>query len=581
MYQKNGKSLFKLSALALAVAGTAFVAGCSDDDDNSSSGEEGALDSESQQLTRLATVPLGAEVTGLFLSDEGDLFFNSQHPSDSNTAQDADGKDFSAAAVGVVRNADFSDPNLQFNALSLPADGAEKELVRTAVGSYDVLAQNGDTWAGAPTGGMGAINSMDDSQTLKVSNDPDFNAFISTGTGEGYLYTNWEDRPGGMSRMKIRKDETGNWSVVDNDVMMVDFGAVSGTWVNCFGTLSPWGNPLTSEELYFDNTADWNNPNYQYISDNERLQDYLGGTYPNPYDYGYIVEITDPTAATPIPVKLRALGRFSHENAVVMPDEKTVYLSDDGTGTVFFKFIADNAGDLTSGTLYAAKATQDDTSDPTVAGFDIDWIELASGDNATIESWIADYDGIDQSDYTDGSTSYISDAEINNWAEGKLNRDLDNDGTVEDDSFGDDRVAFLESRKAAAALGATAEFRKMEGVNINLEGAKDGSVPFAYMAMANFNKTMGDDQGDIQLDATNGDCGVVYQMPLTASFDITRMVPAIVGGPYDENATVNNCSADNISEPDNLLVLRDGRVLIGEDTGEHENNMLWLFDPEA
>ncbi|AOY86975.1 cell surface protein [Marinobacter salinus] len=579
MYQKNGKSLFKLSALALAIAGTAFVAGCSDDD-NDSSTQASAFDSDNQKLTRLATVPLGSEVTGLFLSEEGDLFFNVQHPSDSNMTEDADGNVFSAAAVGVIRSADFAASDLGFNELSMPATAEEKELVRTAIGSYDVLAQNGDAWAGAPTGGMGAINTLDGTATIKVSNDPDFNAFISTGAGEGYLFTNWEDRPGGMSRMKIRKDDNGNWNVVDNDVMMIDFGTVAGTWVNCFGTLSPWGNPLTSEELYFDATADWNNSNYNYISDVEALETYLG-EYPNPYNYGYIVEITEPTAATPVPVKMRALGRFSHENAVVMPDEKTVYLSDDGTGTVFFKFIADTAGDLTSGTLYAAKATQDGSNDPAVAGFDLEWVELASGDNATIESWVAEYDGIDQTDFVDGSTSYISDAEINNWAEGKLNQDLDGDGTVEDDTFGDDRVAFLESRKAAAALGATAEFRKMEGVNINLEGAADGSVPFAYMAMANFNATMGDDQGDILLDATNGDCGVVYQMPLSPTFDITRMVPAIVGGPYDENATVNNCSADNISEPDNVLVLRDGRVLIGEDTGEHENNMLWLFDPEA
>ncbi len=580
MYQKNGKSLFKLSALAVAIAGTAFVAGCSDDDDNSPA-QASTFDSDTQKLTRLATVPLGAEVTGLFQTEKGDLFFNVQHPSDSNTAQDADGNVFSAAAVGVVRDADFSAVDMGFDELAMPADGEEKELVRMAIGSYDVLAQNGDTWAGAPTGGMGAINTMDGTKTLKVSNDPDFNAFISTGTGEGYLFTNWEDRPGGMSRMKVRKGDSGDWNVVDNDVMMIDFSDVAGTWVNCFGTLSPWGTPLTSEELYFDNTADWNNPNYQYIKDNERLQEYLGGTYPNPYDYGYIVEITDPSAAKPVPVKLRAMGRFSHENAVVMPDEKTAYMSDDGTDTVFFKFVADTAGDLTSGTLYAAKATQDGSNDPAVAGFDIEWIELASGDNTTIETWVADYDGIDQADFVDGSTNYISDDEINNWAEGKLNQDLDGDGTVEDDSFGDDRVAFFESRKAAAALGATNEFRKMEGVNINQAGAKDGSVPYAYMAMANFNKGMGDDQGDIQLDATDGDCGVVYQMPLTSTFDIARMEPAIVGGPYDADATVNNCSADNISEPDNVLVLRDGRVLIGEDTGEHENNMLWLFDPEA
>lgn len=579
MYQKNGKSLFKLSALALAIAGTALVAGCSDDDDDTS--QTSSYDSDNQALTRLATVPVGAEVTGLFLSQEGDLFFNVQHPSDSNTAEDSDGNVFSAAAVGVVRGVDFAAADLGFDQLTLPQTDEEKQLVRTAIGSYDVLAQNGDAWASAPMGGIGAINARDGSATIKVSNDPDFNAFVSTGAGEGYLFTNWEDRPGGMSRMKIRKDATGDWHVVDNDVMMIDFGDVAGTWVNCFGTLSPWGTPLTSEELYFDTTADWNNPGYRYIGDVERLQDYLGGTYPNPYDYGYIVEITEPTAANPVPVKLRALGRFSHENAVVMPDEKTVYLSDDGTGTVFFKFVADSAGDLTSGTLYAAKVTQDATDDPAAAGFDIQWLELASGDNATIETWVRAYDGIDQTDFVDGATSYISDQEINDWAESKLNQDLDGDTVIAANPFGDDRVAFLESRKAAKALGATAEFRKMEGININLEGARDGSVPYAYMAMANFNSTMGDDQGDIQLDDTHGDCGVVYRMRLSDTFDIARMEPAIVGGPYDASATVNNCSADNISEPDNLLVLRDGRVLIGEDTGEHENNMLWLFDPDA
>lgn len=565
MYQKNGKSVFKLSALAMAVAGVALVAGCSDDDDNNSAAS--SFDTDSQALTRMATVPLGAEVTGLFLTEEGDLFFNVQHPSDSNTTADDNGNVFSAAAVGVVEDADLSADGFGFNALAAPSTTEEKELVRTAVGSYKVLAQNGDSWAGAPVGGMGAIVATDAAKTvIKVSNDPDFNAFVSTGAGEGYLFTNWEDRPGGMSRMKVRKNDAGEWNVVDNDVMMIDFGAVGGTWVNCFGTLSPWGNPLTSEELYFDNTSDWNNPNYNYFYQAEDLKTYLDGTFPNPYDYGYIVEITNPTAATPTPVKMHAMGRFSHENSVVMPDEKTVYLSDDGTGTVFFKFVADTAGDLTAGTLYAAKATQDASSDPAVAGFDIQWIELAHGTNADIEGWISDYDGIDETDYVDGQTSYISDADVADWAAGNA---------------ADDRVAFLETRKAAEALGATAEFRKMEGVNINLESAKDGSVPYAYMAMSSYDKTMADDMGDIQLDGTNGSCGVVYQMKLDASFDISRMEPVIVGGAYDGAATANQCDVDNISNPDNLLVLKDGRVVIGEDTGNHENNTVWLFDPEA
>src|SRR5690606_40840621 len=116
----------------------------------------------------------------------------------------------------------------------------------------------------------------------------------------------------------------------------------------------------------FDDTIDWNNENYPYYGQAQDLADYLAGeintdynaTFPNPYDYGYIVEITDPTGA-PTPVKHFTLGRYSHENAVVMPDQKTVYMSDDGGGVILFKFVADAAGDLSSGTLYAAAVQQD------------------------------------------------------------------------------------------------------------------------------------------------------------------------------------------------------------------------------
>jgi hypothetical protein len=35
---------------------------------------------------------------------------------------------------------------------------------------------------------------------------------------------------------------------------------------------------------------------------------------------------------------------------------------------------------------------------------------------------------------------------------------------------------------------------------------------------------------------------------------------------------------NNLAGPDNLLVLDDGRVLVGEDTNKHENNMVWLWE---
>jgi hypothetical protein len=63
--------------------------------------------------------------------------------------------------------------------------------------------------------------------------------------------------------------------------------------------------------------------------------------------------------------------------------------------------------------------------------------------------------------------------------------------------------------------------------------------------------------------------------------DVAAMVPAIVGGPYFGDRAVNECDVNNISNPDNLVIMNDGRVLIGEDTGNHENNMIWLFNDPA
>lgn len=493
-------------------------------------------------LTRVATVPLGAEITGMFLSGD-DLFFNVQHPwKDLGTA-------FSRATVGVVANADFG-----AGESPLP-EGADKRVVVTSLGSYQILFQHGDF------GVLGSIRGVDGE--IKVSNDPDFNAFVPTGAGEGYLFTNWEDRPGGMSRVRLTRAEDGTWAAMAEDATMLDFMPVQGTWVNCFGTLSPWGTPLSSEELYFDSTRHWNEPGYDYVGDVETLETYLGA-YPNPYRYGYIVEITDPAGAAS-PVKRVAMGRSSHENAVVMPDRKTVYLSDDGTNVVFYKFVADVAGDLSAGTLFAAKITQE-AAPGTPAGeasLAVRWIELAHGTQQQVERWIAEYDGITQDDFVAGANSYISDAEIEAWARGE---------------GADDRAAFLESRKAAAARGATAEFRKMEGMNINLAAVADGSAPYMYMSMSEVSKGMTDDRGDIRL--AENRCGVVYEMQLDADFNVSTMVPAVVGGPYDRNAEANACAVDGISNPDNIVVLPDGRVLIGEDTGSHENNAMWLYTPD-
>lgn len=535
-----------------------------DPGDMGNPGEDGDDLTALPALIRLATTPEAAELTGMEKTDNGEFFFNVQHPATSLPGDEG------LAAVGAWNGVDLDTLDPRMMSLAVPTKGTpDAQTTKVAAGTYQVLGREGATYGGALPNGLGAMVAADGVTTIKQSNNPDFNAFIPTsGDGStGMLFTAWEDRPGGVSRLALSKQGDGSWSVTG--ALDVDFSDVNGTIINCFGSTTPWGTPMTAEENYeAENTARWNDATYSggypNYADVQKIQDYLGGTFPNPYDYGYIVEITNPTG-TPTPVKHFTMGRVAHENPIVMPDRKTVYLTDDGGFKGFYKFIADTAGDLSEGTLYAAKVKQDATKDPAKAGFNISWIELAHASNADIETWVRAYDGIDETDFVSVSdTSYITQQEVDDWAAG---------------TAADDRVAFLETLRAAKAKGATVEFNKMEGININFAGAASGSIPFMYVAMADVTGSMSDGIGDINVTANR--CGIVYRFGLTPTYDVIRMDPVVVGGAYDSAATPDRCDVEGIAQPDNIVVMDDGRVLIGEDTSNHNNNMLWVWNPAA
>ena len=77
------------------------------------------------------------------------------------------------------------------------------------------------------------------------------------------------------------------------------------------------------------------------------------------------------------------MGRLSYEMSRVMDDGKTVYSGDDGTGVILAKFVADEAGDLSRGTLYAAKVTQKEDG-----SFSIEWIELGRSTDGDVHDSI-------------------------------------------------------------------------------------------------------------------------------------------------------------------------------------------------
>jgi len=604
---------FKLSALAISLA--VGLSACDGDDGKDgqagdagiqglvgTDGADGINGQSAPVLTRLATVPTGAEVTGAFLTEEGDLFFNVQHPSDANTmTEGVNNKPYNKGTVGVLRGVNFN--NLPKTIVNSPVPDTEEErqVVVSALGEYQIIGQTNDTFADLGekglAGGLGVHYGIISGDKIIENNAPDFNGYVSTGEGEGYLFTNWESYPGGVSRMKIEKDEFGSWSVAE--AMMVDFDSVGGTAANCFGSVSPWGTPLSSEEWIVRSTVDsttdasWNDP---ANTSTDNLEALTAPDFPNPYRYGYTVEITNATSDKPVPVKHYTIGRYEHENSTVMPDRRTVYSSQDDTGGVLFKFVADADEDLSSGTIYGAKLVQDaGSTEPATTGFDVTWVEIASGDNATIEAWISEYDGIDTSDYVDGETSYMTLADVQAWANGDANYPSVADGgsAVTAGQAMDDRSAFLESRQAAKMKGATAEWRKLEGISINHDRAleavggveaianEDVTAAYMYMGIADLDNTLIDDEGDIQLSARVKDCGGVYRAKLEENYNLARIEPVVMGGTYRSSLTgALRCDVEQLSQPDNVIVMRDGRIIIGED-GFQENNTLWMYDPKS
>jgi uncharacterized protein len=187
---------------------------------------------------------------------------------------------------------------------------------------------------------------------------------------------------GSMTIIPVRWDDSDNWSIdpdpkLGDTVRSVDFTPVGWTGFNCGGTFLTNGHYLTGEEVFnaMDNDTsinrssggkkvvtrfDLNNPEVGYRNGRYTIpKDYpeFGGQEIAFHDnFGYMVEV-DAVNARAVR-KMYHMGRFSHESAIVMPDNKTVYLTDDYEPAVLYKYVADRAGVLVPGNLYAFR--QDD-----------------------------------------------------------------------------------------------------------------------------------------------------------------------------------------------------------------------------
>lgn len=505
-----------------------------------------------------------------------------------------------SAAVAVASSARAG--TIAFTEVPVPtSDAARRQIVaspsavvdgkRVGIGFHTIL-RSGDRVGRLKPGIFGQLidkagNPLKAADgSLYQSNDNDFSSLLRGRHGQIFMVSHFESRPAAMYLTELEQKRNGE--IVPLRTRPLDFSQVNGGWVHCAGSVTPWNTHLGSEE-YEPDAKQWRDG---AISEyNAAMAAYFGvapeyaGAALNPYDYGYPVEVTVDSFDEAQVVKRHAMGRMALELAYVMPDNRTAYLSDDGTNVGLYRFVADREGDLSAGTLWAARWNQRSSTGTGAAK--LSWINLGHASEEEVRTWIAQFTFADLFDEVvpaggicaPGYTSINAGHEVAAQQCLRL-KDINGDGAVD---ASDEAIASrLETRRWAAMEGATTEFRKMEGITFNRDARQ------LYIAMSEIGKGMEDNKGsdvggpnNIRLNKNL--CGAVYALNVDGNFAALDMAGLVAGTPKSYPAgdpfAGNTCDVNGIANPDNITYLPGyGTLIIGEDTGSgHKNDAIWSY----
>jgi len=426
-----------------------------------------------------------------------------------------------------------------------------------------------------------------------VSDVPDGNTLIMDEQGQIYLMSHFEyvskdstgkslfrNYPMFSAITSLQQQRDGNLKVSAFDKHQ--YRETGGIWTPCLATATAWGTVLSDEEFEPDARL-WamGRPGGKAQLDAIPFMQHYLNEYPVttsvPYRYGQMIEARlGGKGQLEGGVRHYSLGRFSHEKILVMPDQRTFYMSDDRDFAGFFMAIADKAGDLSANTLYAVR--WDKTSGSAAGRADLQWIRLGHATDAEINKIVED--GISFLDIFDTAPVPAIGFVTVRTGDGHKREYLRLKPGMET------AAAFLESRRYAAYIGATTEFSKPEGMAFNLADKK------IYLAMSNVVAGMANDHGNIRLDEIVS--GAVYEVALNAKRPEDQFgdqigsqwvagsmhsIPALTG--VDRAVADkwgNTADVNAIANPDNLSFSPSSRYLfIGEDTGKHVNNYLWAW----
>ena len=375
-----------------------------------------------------------------------------------------------------------------------------------------------------------------------------------------------------------------------------------GLWIPCGGSLSPWGTHLSSEEYMPDAFDQGDNQSLATLR--AFSQNAFGNATANPYWYGHLPEVTVKADGTGTFRKYYNQGRYSRELVQVFPDQKTLLGGDDSNNGGLFMFVADRAGDLSSGTLYVAKYV---TALNAASTGRIQWIKLG---NATSDEIRALLDNDAVTTVTTSGTikengifaSTLSNPNDPSFTEIKLNG---KSAWVKLNTGQQKAAAFLETHRYAALKGGSLVFNKLEGTTVN---ARD---KIAYSAISGCTSSLvagSAGNKELPLNAAPGTALVASLAGFASSTAGYVLQHKLGGGQKDDAGTAidsewvpietslllageqlgapdamgNTDAQDKISQPDNLKFSEALRTLfIGEDSGQHVNNYLWGYSVDT
>jgi uncharacterized protein len=436
---------------------------------------------------------------------------------------------------------------------------------------YHLIYRSGDS-------GFGTIYNPDGTENVaRPCGDQDANSLLATGD-RAWLVSHFECVPGAMYLTELAQDAEGLLTPITT--APVDWSPF-GSWNPCAGMASPWGTHIGSEE-YEPDAASWNPADGTLPEGLAEMATALADpTEANPYAYGWPTEVrvTDGRAE---PQRHYAMGRFSHELSYVLPDARTVYQSDDGGNTGLFLFVADRAGDLAAGALYAAALAQEGEE------LAISWVPLGSATDAEIRSLIdarVEFGDLFERVAPEGTACPAGFTSTRHTYGRECLKLREPSARVADPARAASR---LETRRYAAMRGATTELNKGEGLSFDPESGR------VFLALSAHRGGMLAEPGEpidsLQLPANQ--CGAVWAIdtageildrdgrPIDSANAGIRMRPEVVGIPLLEpNAAGNHCEPTGIANPDNLTLLGGyGVLVIAEDTPFHTNAVLWSYD---